>query len=769
MEPKLKDKRWRHELEEAMVEKWKRENWWKFDTKSKKPVVVFDTPPAYPAPFWHLGAGVSYGFQDMIARAYRMSGYNVLFPMCFDNNGIPVEWYVEKYEGVNMRKYPRDKFIELCSRALDKYIFRMENIMRRMMIAADYEENRYLTDSDEYRKLTQSTFISLYKKGLIYLDDRPNNWCPRCQTTIADAETSYKDVDSNIWNLKFKIKETGEDLIIATTRPELVGACGAVIVNPEDDRYKGIVGKTAVVPHYNAEVPVVSRKEADMGFGTGVVMICSYGDKTDVQLFKEMSLEPKKMIGTDGKMTKDSGFEGMGILEAREKLVSDLKKGGMVLDSKPYKHKIPTHERCETPIEIIPMQEYYLKQVDFKEDMVKIAKGMVFHPEKHRQRLLDWVGAISIDWPISRRRYYATEIPLWYCNCGYVHVPEPGKYYRPWKEQPDVSCPNCGSPVWKGEERTLDTWMDSSISILYLTRYMRDDDFFKKTFENGLKIRPQGYEIIRTWLYYSLLRVYQLMKKPAFQEAMINGMGIDEKGLKMSKSMGNIVLPEDIIKSYGADAIRFWSTTETSFGEDYRISESRILGAYKFLTKLWNIARFVSMFPNPEKPKELKPSDQWILAEVSDFKRKCIGWYKDVNLLSIGREAMNVMWNKFASNYIEMVKWRAKDGDKAASWTLHKVLKEFLLTMAPIIPGITDYIWRHIYNKESIHSLEFGDYKSFLLKKKLEQGEKLMEFNSYVWKKKKQEGIRMKEGIKVKVPQELKEFSLDLKKMHNLL
>ncbi len=768
MEPKLKDKIWRHSLEEAMLEKWKRENWWKFDEKSKKPVIVIDTPPAYPSPFWHFGGAVSYAFQDIVARSLRMSGKNVLFPMCFDNNGIPVEWYVEKYEGVNMYNYPREKFIELCSRALDKYVSRMQKIMRRMLISSDFEENYYLTDSDDYRTLTQSTFINMYKKDLIYLDDRPNNWCPRCQTTIADAEIDRKNMDSELWELKFKVKETGKDLIIATTRPELVGACGLVIINPEDERYKGLDGKKAIIPKYKTEVPIIARKEADMEFGTGAAMICSYGDKTDVMLFTELGLKPKKMIDKSGKMTKESGYEGLKVKEARKKIIEDLKKKELIIESKPIKHKVPIHDKCKTAIEIIAMQEYYLKQIKFKKNMMKVAKELKFYPEKHRQRLIDWIKTVSIDWPISRRRYYATEIPLWYCKCGYVHVPDPGKYYKPWKDQPDISCPKCGAIEWIGEERTLDTWMDSSISILHLTKYGRDKEFFNKTFKQGIKIRPQGYDIIRTWLYYSLLRVYQILKKPAFDTIMINGMGVDNKGIKMSKSLGNIIKPEDMIDKYGADSIRFWSVIESSFGEDYRSSEQRIRGAYKFLTKLWNIARFVSMFPKKEKP-EIKPADEWILSETADFKKKCIKWYENMDFLSIGREAMNFMGNKFASNYIEMVKWRAREGDDAAIWTLHKVLQEYLLVMAPIIPGITDYIWRQLYNKGGIHQKEFGDHKEFFFEERMKKSEKLMEFNSKVWKEKKEKGIKMKESIKMRVPSDLRNFSLDLKKMHNLI
>ncbi len=769
MEPKLKDKRWRHELEEAMIEKWKKEEWWKFDRNSSKPVVVIDTPPAYPGPFWHFGAAVSYSFQDMVARAYRMMGYNVLYPMCFDNNGIPVEWYVEKYEGINMHNFPREKFVELCSRALDKYVSRMKKIMRRMLISADYEDFYYLTDSKEYRKLTQSTFIELYKKGLIYLDDRPNNWCPRCKTTIADAEVDYKEKEGKLWFLKFKIKETGEDLLISTTRPELLGACGVIIVNPDDDRYKELWNKKAIVPLYNFEVGIIPRREADMEFGTGAVMICSYGDKTDVSLFRELGLEPKKMIDESGKMTEESNYGGMAIKQAREKIVEDLKKNGFLQKEEEHVHKVPIHDKCKTPIEIIPMPEYYLKQKEFKKHILKIAKSMEFHPEKHRQRLIDWINSVSMDWPISRRRYYATEIPLWYCKkCGYTHVPEPGKYYRPWKEKLDIQCPKCGSCEWEGEDRTLDTWMDSSISILFLTKYNRDKDFFKKTFLDGFKIRPQGYEIIRTWLYYSLLRVYQLLKKPAFDRVMVNGMGLDDKGRKMSKSLGNVIYPEEVIAKYGADSIRFWSAIESSFGEDYRGSEERIRGAYKFLTKLWNIARFVSMFPKTEKT-ELKASDKWILSEMADFKRKCIGWYKKTDFLSIAREAMSFMWDKFASNYIEMVKWRAKQGDESACWTLREVLKNFLLIMAPIIPAITDYIWRQMYDKKGIHKEEFGGFEEYFFEEIIKKSKKLMEFNSKIWKIKKERGIKLKESIKMKIPPEIKEFSIDLKNMHNLV
>ncbi len=764
MAKQLEIKRWNIEIEKKIREIWEKE--WQelygFNVNTKKKIFVIDTPPPYPAPVWHIGAAISYSMQDIVARAFRMLGYEVYYPIGLDRNGIPVEWYVEKYEGINMWEYPREEFVKKCSTVLDKYCDKMVEIMKTLLISANFKEI-YYTDSEEYRALTQATFIDAWKKGLIYEDYVPVNFCPKCKTTIADNEVLYETKKGKLYYINFPLKGNGS-ITIATTRPELLGACGLVIFNPEDERYKHLEGKKAIVPIYNIEVPIMARNEAKPEFGTGIMMICSYGDLTDVRIFRELGMKGNVIINQEGKM-EDEILKGLSVSEARKKIVELLKEKGYYVKEENVESSIPVHDKCRTPIEIIHSKEYFLKQLEFRDKIKEIDSQINWHPEHHRIKLLNWINSITTDWPISRKRYYGTEIPLWKCKaCNYIYLPEPGKYYRPWKENPPIEkCPKCGSNEWVGEERILDTWFDSSISILFITKFLRDKEFFEKTF-NGVKLRPQGYDIIRTWLYYSLLRVYQVTGKRAFEHVMINGMGLDEKGRKMSKSLGNIIDPEEILRKHGADALRLWVSLECTIGSDYRISEAKIEGTKKFLTKLINIARFVSMFEE-KQANELKPSDKWIISELERLKKEVVQAYENIDIHVAAQKLYSFTWDVFASHYIELVKERAKAGDASASYTLHYVLKEILKLWAPIIPALTDFLFREIYN-QSVHTFvyELKDFDESLI----EKGKKLMEFNSFVWNKKRSMGKSLKEEISLEIPEELEEFKEDLIACHKI-
>jgi valyl-tRNA synthetase len=428
-----------------------------------------------------------------------------------------------------MRETERGKFLELCEEALDDLEAEMIQIMRNLGISGDLE-NYYRTDSEEYRTLTQSTFIELWNKGMIYLANRPNNYDWVSGTTIADAEIIYEDVPTKLVYIKFQIKNSDKTITVASTRPELLCACKTIIVNEEDDRYVDFVGKKVIVPISNQEVEIKTHHSAQKEFGSGAVMVCSYGDHNDVALFREFKLEEIIAIGLDGRMTKVAGeYADLKPKQARAKIIEDLGKKGFVEKIEDVVHRTPVSERSKNPIEIIPMEEYYLKQLDSVEKMKKFGSEIEFHPSMHKQILMNWLDSITIDWPISRRRYYGTEIPIWYCkNCSEPYVPEPGKYYKPWKEDsPIKQCEKCGSTNFVGEGRTFDTWMDSSISPLFVSKFNKDNDFFKKTYP--ATIRPQAKDIVRTWLYYTLLRCEQLTGKKPWSEAWIMGYGLDEK------------------------------------------------------------------------------------------------------------------------------------------------------------------------------------------------------------------------------------------------
>ena len=770
-EPKIKEIRFNPKLERKIYEEWKKERIYKFSLTTKKKIFSIDTPPPYPSgAIWHIGAVAHYSQIDMIARTARMLGFSVFFPIGIDRNGIGVERYAEKRFNISMHQMGREEFLSYCKKALDELEKKMINIMVSIGISGDFE-NYYQTDSEEYRKLTQSTFIDLWNKNLIYIDTRPNNFCPNCKTTIADAEVIYEEIPSELVYIKFKVEN--EDLIIATTRPELICACQAVLVHPEDERYKKFVGKKAVLPIYGREVPIIAHPSVNKEFGSGVVMICSYGDSEDVRLFRELKLKEIISIDSQGKMTENAGiYAGLSTKDARRKIIEDLDKNGLILKKESIIHRTPVCEKCRTPIEIIPMEDFYLKQIPFLNKIKEHAKKLTFYPEMHRQILINWINSITIDWPISRRRYYATEIPVWYCkNCGEIHVPKPGKYYKPWKEKaPFKKCKKCGGKEFEGEEKTFDTWFDSSITPLFISKFQKNEKLFKKLYP--ISIRPQGKDIVRTWLYYTLLRCYLATGKFPFKSAWISGYCVDEKGEKMSKSKGNVIDPVPIIEKYGADAFRFWSAQEASLGFDFRASEERVKNSSKFLTKFWNIARFISQFPFPKKVK-LQASDKWILSELNKLIKECLKGYRSFNFFIPSTKIREFVWNLFASHYIEMVKPRAygkgfnREEQKAAWFTLNFCLKNFLLLLAPITPFISEYLWLKLYSKKSICLEKFPRIR---FESKLRNlTEKIVEFNSKVWEEKKKRGISLKDKIEIEIPEELKIFEKDLKAMHNIV
>jgi len=767
----IEDKAWSPHLEKEILEFWEKTDIYRFNKNSRRKKFVIDTPPPYPSGKpWHIGAAAQYSQIDMIARTARMKGYMTLFPIGIDRNGLPVEIYTERKYGISIRSTPREKFIELCSKSLDELESEMIQVMRRMGLSCDFK-NIYRTDSPEYRSFTQSTFIRLMKKGLVYRATRPNNYCYACGTTIADAEIEYAPIPSRLHYVKFAIEDGGE-VIIATTRPELIASCRAVIVNPSDQRYISLHGKKAITPIYGETVPIIPRPEARPEFGSGAVMVCSYGDFTDVKLFRDLRLEEKIIIDTEGRMTDNAGFlAGLPVAEARQKMVEKLKEKGLLIKSEEIVHMTPVCERSKTPIEIIPMDEYYLKQLEFRDVLKRLAYKMNFYPEEHRQLLIDWINSLTIDWPISRRRYYATEIPIWYCAaCGETIIPAEGRYYRPWVDNPPTSkCPKCGSDKFVGDERTFDTWMDSSITPLFIISDRKTGKISWNLYPTS--IRPQGKDIVRTWLYYTLLRCYQLTGKEPFESVWVGGLGLDEHGEKMSKSKGNVIDPYPILEKYGADCFRFWSAQEASLGNDFRVSETRIASALKFLTKLWNIGRYVSMFPIPKRVV-LQPTDRWILSELSNTVDLCLKGYDVYDFFIPSNEVRRFVWNIFAPHYIEMSKPRAYgegftlSEQRSAHYTLHIVFKTILLLLAPITPFITEYLWLRLYGRKSIHTQKLP--KPLWSKSYTKYTKPITEFNTAVWAFKKSQNLSLKDEVKYDVPRELKLFERDLKAMHRL-
>jgi valyl-tRNA synthetase len=728
---------------------------------------------------------------DMFARFKRQTGHSVIFPLGLDRNGLPIEMAAEKKFKIKFNQVSRKEFLKKCELVLkEASTATMDSFQQLGISFNEYEKNNnigsvYETDSPEYRSLTQDTFIDLWKKNLIYEDKRINNYCPGCQTTLADAEIVYEELPAFFNYIKFKVKGSKEELIIATTRPELICACEMIIFNPKDKRYKHLEGKKAITPIYNKDIPIKSHSSAIIDKGTGIMMMCSFGDVTDIRFFREMNLKPVIAINKDGTMNKNAGFlKGLNIKEAQKKIVMELDKKKLLVKQERIKHRTPICERSKDSIEFIAMQEYYVKQLDQKKKMKQLAKKLNFYSPKSKKILLNWIESVSIDWPISRRRYYATEIPLWKNNKGNIALPKKGDYHQPWKEAPkkdfEVYNParkkiglvkDFPKTKWIGEERVFDTWFDSSISPLYILKWGRDNKFFNKA--KPCSLRPQGKEIVRTWLYYTVLKDYLLTNELIFKDVWVNYHIVDREGYKMSKSKGNIIDTQEVLKQFGAEPFRLWSVTEGNLvSTDFRCSFERIEGAGKTLMKLWNVAKFISSFSNINGKIKYREVDNWIRKELNllvEYSKKS---FENYDFHNPAIKLKQFIWETFSSHYLEMVKNRAYNEDKnfsnqeqnGALETLNYCLKTLLEILSPILPFITAKLYEELY-AEDVHTRPFPTITKF--NSKLSKDE-ILKLNSLVWKTKKDEGISLNSEIKLlQIPSSLESISKDLKTMHN--
>ena len=440
----IKDKKFTKEMELAIYRKWKKDNIYSFNPDTEKEVYSIDTPPPYINSPVHIGHASTYVIMDFIAKYQRMAGKEVLFPLGLDQNGLPIEISAERKYKVDFTKIGRKEAIEYCRKLLNETTAEsVDSFFKAGIGFSSWKDGNklgdmYQTDSPTYRALTQSTFIDLWKKGLIYEDNKVVNWDPKLQTTVADAEIEYENRKGFFHDIVFKEKESGEEVVIGTTRPELICTCEMVIYNPKDDRYKHLEGKTLITPYFEKEVIVKAHPVAEIDKGTGIMMMCSYGDLTDIRFFMEQKLNGKVAINKDGTLNENAGdLAGLTIREGREKVVETLKENGLLKKMTPTgEHRTPISERSGAAVEFVEMKEFYLKQLEYKDDMRRIAEEVNIYSPKSRQILLDWIDAVSIDWPISRRRYYATEVPMWKCKkCGEYVLAEKGKYVQPWKEE----------------------------------------------------------------------------------------------------------------------------------------------------------------------------------------------------------------------------------------------------------------------------------------------------------------------------------------------
>ena len=821
--PLIEDKRWSIDLEKRIQEEHYSDSKlynqrYAFNPKSGKEIFVVDTPPPYPSGIWHIGAVAQYSMIDVIARSQRLLGKEVFFPWGVDRNGINIEFTVEKNTGRKMKTFERQEFLDLCRDTIEEYTQAMRETAARVGLSCDFDKE-YLTDSDEYRGVSQSIFVDLFKRGDIVEDLRPNIYDPVEGTTIADAEVERLQRITKLIDIRWTT-EDGLDVIISTTRPELICACGIVVVHPDDQRYQHLVGKQIVLPvetnGRSKSVEITTHPSVKSDFGSGVLMVCSFGDQNDVSVFRELGLSPFQAIDLEGNMTNISGpYVGMKVKEAREKAIEDLTSADRIINIIEKEQDVPVSERGKNPVEIILLKEWYVRQTHIQERMRELIEDMEFHPIRNKQFLLDWMDNISIDWPISRRRWYHTEVPIWYSeDATKIITPPPGVYVQPWRENPppgsrvlqrdtredvggwDDLSSSLGTVI--GEEKVFDTWMDSSNSNLYVSGYLSAPDLFAKAFPTG--IRPQGKEIVRTWLYYTLLKSALLLDSPGFKHIWIDGLGMDPWGRKMSKSLGNgidansvlecgaggrtgswkIRGPDKVVNlranKIGSECFRLWKACDAQVGDDFQINPEDIEQKYfGVLTKLFNVARFASQFPVPSSLEELadnlQPEDEWILSEFQLVMTRVEQAWKEIDIYTAAQSLKNFATGVLPSHWLEMVKSRLYDGDEAAAWTLHRIVRDLLDAFAPICPFFSHYLSSTLYNRSAVEADTFPQLTlNFETDKWAELTESVMFFNSEVWKMKKDQGLSLNsEIVGVSLPDNLDSLHISLTRMHKLI
>jgi len=776
-------------VEPACVKRWMEEEKYKFKGDGEKPTFIIDTPPPYPTGELHMGHVLNWTYMDVVARYKRMRGYDVFFPQGWDCHGLPTEVKVEEIHGITKRDVPRDEFRRLCEELTLENIKRMRRQLIDLGCSIDWwtecinfenEELRglgsYVTMDPDYIRRSQYGFLELLEKGYAYREEHPVNWCPRCETAIAFAEVEYVTRETYLNHIEFEVADgDGEKVVIATTRPELLPACVAVAVHPDDERYEHLVGGKLIVPLHEEfgerdvpwEVPVIADEDVDPEFGTGIVMICTFGDKQDVTWVKRHDLPVVKAIDERGRMTEVAGrFAGMPVEEARAAIVEALKEKGYLVKREKITQNVGVCWRCKTPIEILVKEQWFVKVRDLADDIRRAAAEMEWIPDHMRKRLEDWIESMDWDWCISRQRIFATPIPVWYCEeCGAVIPADPEDLpVDPTSDEPPVDeCPECGCDRFVPETDVMDTWMDSSITPLVITGWPDEEP------DLPVDLRPQGHDIIRTWLYYTVVRSLIHAGERPFEQVLINGMVFGEDGHKMSKSRGNVVEPTEVIEEYGADALRYWAVSSGSPGSDVQYMTKTIKRGYRFAKKVWNVCRLASEFiedaPGLEDVEEdLSPADRWILSRYNRLVEEVTEHLENYRFNDAIKAIEVFAWEELADDYVEMAKLRlyrpeefGKESHEAARATLATVLDGLLRMLAPFMPFVTDELYIKIFGS-SVHDAEWPEPEERYVDEDAERvGEILRNIVGVVRKAKTDAGLRMGaefEGITVYVEDE---------------
>ncbi|RMF54860.1 valine--tRNA ligase [Candidatus Woesearchaeota archaeon] len=744
------------EAEKKWQSFWEKEKIYRFDPDSDKPVYSIDVPPPYAsAGHLHIGHALHYTQFEIIARYKRMAGFNVHFAPCFDNNGLPTEKYVEEKHKVSKNTISKAEFRKLCleeSRKVEKEY--SDKVFRTLGHSYDWSL-LYTTIDPEAQQVSQHSFVDLYKKGMVYRAEEPTLWCPHHQTALAQAEIENVDRSTVLNDITFDLEDGGK-ITIATTRPEFLPACVGIFIHPDDKRNKHLVGKKVIVPIFGHKVKVFTDETVDMDFGSGIMMVCTFGDNADIEKWKKHNLDLKICITRDGKMNELAGkYEGLTLNEAKEKILEDLKAEGRVTKQEKLQQTVGTCWRCNTPVEFIVTKQWFIKTLEHKDALIRQGRKIRWFPEFYRKRYEDWTNNLAWNWCISRQRFYGVPIPVWYCKkCDETIVADFEQLpVDPEKDKPRKSC-KCGSKEFVPEEDVFDTWMTSSMSPEIAVRWLKKPESFKKMFPTSL--RPQSHDIIRTWAFYTILKAYLHFNEIPWKDIAIGTFVLDPKGRGMHKSKGNAIWTHELLDKYNVDVVRYWVGTAT-WGEDLPFQEKDLVAGQRFLTKLWNASKFVIMnvkgFSKKDK-EELEVIDKWLLSKLSRLVKQTTEFFDAYRTSEAKKAAEQFFWHVFCDNYLEIVKHRLyenKKGSKAAKHTLYQALLTILKLFSPIVPHITEEIYQLFfreYEKEkSIHVSEWPK-EGEADEKALETGDKAVAIISAVRRHKSENNMSLKTPIK---------------------
>lgn len=726
------EKTYNHQTSEAAAQqKWEEHKTYAMEN-NPGPLYSIDTPPPTVSGTLHIGHIFSYTQTDIIARYKRMTGHSVFYPFGFDDNGLPTERYVEKKRDVRGHEMSRSDFIALCIQESHEAAETFKKLWQKMGLSADWSET-YSTISDDARKISQASFIELFNKDYIYRKQEPALYCTTCRTSVAQAELDDQELPSTFNDIMFKDSD-GNDLIIATTRPELLPACVAVLYNPEDIRYKHLYGKKAIVPLFGQSVPLLPDDLVGIDKGSGLVMVCTFGDKTDIIWYKKHNLPYRHIIGLDGKCTENAGFlQGLKVADARTAVLEKLRENNLLIRQQPISHSVNIHERCKKEIEFTILPQWFIAILPYKEKFLEMANQINWYPTFMKSRYNDWVENLAWDWAISRQRFYGIPFPAWHCqDCGKILLAHPNQLPVDPQETPHQGpCTECGGTNIKPDTDVMDTWNTSS-----LTPYICYGVFQKinKTADTNtnflpLSMRPQAHDIIRTWAFDTIVKAWMHGNTIPWKDIVISGHVLSDKNKKFSKKDGNAMDPALLLQRYPADAIRYW-TASGRLGQDTMFSEEQFAIGQKLITKMWNAFRFAE--PHlPESPFVLSTSkdtngnnlgavNQWLLHTMSACFEKYQNYLEQHEFGLALSTIEQFFWNDFCDNYIELIKNQLFNPDQytadevaATRWTLYHAGLRILQLYAPYLPHITETLYQELYHKhEAISSIHQTRYQN---------------------------------------------------------